>query len=62
MCGMMLQNNFPISDFILKLISWIWQLGKKNELLHDRLQLHVIEELEAVAKFSELRENQRLNM
>lgn len=25
-------------------------------------KLHVIEELEAVAKFSELRENQRLNM
>lgn len=63
-CDMALQYNFPISDFIWHLISWIWQLWKKtkNKLLHGRLQLHVIEELEAVAKFSELRENQRLNM
>lgn len=53
---MRLQYNFPTSDLFDN-----WSLGfdkkKKAKLLH------VIEELEAVAKFSELREkNQRLNM
>ena len=31
----------------------------RNTLFHCRLQLHVIEELEAVAKFSELREKSK---
>lgn len=54
---MRLQYNFPISDLFDN-----WSLGFDKKKKKAKL-LHVIEELEAVAKFSELRgKNQRLNM
>lgn len=55
---MRLQYNFPISDLFDN-----WSLGFDKKKKKKAKLLHVIEELEAVAKFSELREkNQRLNM
>lgn len=47
---MRLQYNFPISDLFDN-----WSLGFDKKKKKAKL-LHVIEELEAVAKFSELRE------
>lgn len=60
-CDMALQYNFWLY-LTIDLLDLTAVKKKPSKLLHGRLQLRVIEELEAVAKFSELRENQRLNV